>query len=197
MKICMLSGKGGVGRTTLTLNLAHCLQCTYPSSRTYVADLDAQGSSLAWAMLAGETPPFTVGVVKSRAQHDFHIFDTAPKLPENGLLPDADVYIIPTLLDAVSFVVFLKTMELVRKKRLPYIIVANRFNPDRSEHRQRFAQLPAGALIVRDRAIFASCYGYGETIFDRVGVRARHAQLDIKAIARALRRFDSQSWGDL
>jgi len=196
MKICMLNGKGGVGRTTLTLNLAHCLQCTYPSSSVYVADLDVQGSSLAWARLAGETA-FTVGVVKSRAQHDFHLFDTPPKLPENGLVPEADVYIIPTLLDAVSFVVFLKTMELVRKKSLPHIVVANRFNPDRSEHRQRFAQLLPGALIVRDRAIFASSYGYGETIFDRVGVRARHAQLDIKAIARALRGFDSQSWGDL
>ncbi len=196
MKICMLSGKGGVGRTTLTLNLAHCLQCTYPSSSTYVADLDAQGSSLAWARLAGETA-FAVGVAKSRAQHDFHVFDTPPKLPENVLVPEADVYVIPTLLDAVSFVVFLKTMELVRKKSLPHIIVANRFNPDRSEHRQRFAQLPPGALIVRDRAIFSSCYGYGETVFDHVGVRARHAQLDIKAIARALRGFDSQSWGDL
>ena len=196
MKICMLNGKGGVGRTTLTLNLAHCLQCTYPSSRTYVADLDAQGSSLAWARLAGETS-FTVGVAKSRAKHDFHLFDTPPKLPENGILPDADVFIIPTLLDAVSFVVFLKTMELVRKRSLPHIVVANRFNADRSEHRQRFAQLPPGALIVRDRAIFASSYGCGETIFDRVGVRARHARLDIKAIARALRGFNSQSWGDL
>jgi len=196
MKICMLNGKGGVGRTTLTLNLAHCLQCSYPSSSTYVADLDAQGSSLAWARLAGETP-FTVGVAKSRAQHDFHIFDTPPKLPENGVLPDADVYIIPTLLDAVSFVVFLKTMELVRKKGLPHIVVANRFNPDRSEHRQRYAQLPPGALIVRDRAIFASSYGYGETVFDRVGVRASHAQQDIKGIARAVGAFDYRAWGDL
>lgn len=196
MKICMLNGKGGVGRTTLTLNLAHCLQCTYPSSSVYVADLDAQGSSLAWARLAGETP-FTVGVVKSRAQHAFHLFDTPPKLPENGLVPEADVYIIPTLLDAVSFVVFLKTMDLVRKKGLPHIVVANRFSPDRSEHRQRFAQLPPGALIVRDRAIFSSCYGYGETVFDHVGVRASHAQQDIKAIARAVRGFDSRAWGEL
>jgi chromosome partitioning protein len=185
MKICMLNGKGGVGRTTITLNLASLLQCTYPQSTVFVADLDPQGSSLAWARLAGETP-FTVGVTKSRANHDFLIYDTPPKLPENGILPEADVYIIPTLLDAVSFVVFLKTMELVERRQLPHLVVVNRFNPLRAEHRHRLQQLPPGALLVRDRAIFASAYGHGKSVFDLPGKRALQAQGDINAIAKAL-----------
>ncbi|WP_082002476.1 ParA family protein [Xanthomonas cannabis] len=185
MKICMLNGKGGVGRTTLTLNLAAGLQCTYPSSSVFVADLDPQGSSLAWARLAAETP-FVVGVSKSRGQHDFLIYDTPPKLPENGLIPDADVYVIPTLLDAVSYVVFLKTMELVLRKNLPHLVIANRFNPYRSEHKERLKELPKGSLIVRERAIFASAYGYGQTVFDRLGVRAAQAQGDINAIMKKL-----------
>lgn len=194
MKICMLNGKGGVGRTTLALNLASQLQCTYPSSSVFVADLDPQGSSLAWARLAGEMA-FTIGVSKSRATHDFIIYDTPPKLPENGVIHEADVYLIPTLLDAVSYVVFLKTMELVRRHELPHVIVANRFNPLRAEQRQRLAQLTDNALIVRDRAIYASAYGEGKSVFDLAGKRAEQAQGDINAISEALLAVAGQKGG--
>jgi len=56
MKVCVFNAKGGVGRTTLTLNLAGHFAQAHPGHRILVQDRDPQGSALAWAVT-----PFTVG----------------------------------------------------------------------------------------------------------------------------------------
>ncbi len=183
MKICTINAKGGSGRTTLTLNLAG-FYAQSPTSRVLVADCDPQGSALAWAALAEETP-FTVGRSRSRG-FDVEIYDLPPRIPDNDVLPEADLYLIPTLLDGVSFVVFLRTMELITKKNLPHLIVANRVNERRAEHRDRLAsEALKGALIVHERAALASYYAEGRTIFDMTAAHAKSAQREIEQVAVA------------
>lgn len=65
MRVCVFNAKGGVGRTTLSLNLASWFAKRDPQSRVLLADCDPQGSALAWAALAEETE-FTVGRSRSR-----------------------------------------------------------------------------------------------------------------------------------
>ncbi len=184
MRICVFNAKGGVGRTTTTLNLAGFF-AQDPALRVLVSDCDPQGSALAWASLADETP-FTVGRSRSRG-FDVEILDLPPKIPDNEHLPEADIYLVPTLLDGVSFVVFLRTIALLQKHQKPYLVIANRFNPLRAEHRERLSS-PAlrDAFVMRERAAFAAYYAEGRTVFDMSGRHIGGARSEIERIALAI-----------
>ena len=191
MRICIFNAKGGVGRSTTTLNLAGYFALD-PKLRVLVADCDPQGSALAWAALAEETP-FTVGRSRSRG-FDIELMDMPPRIPDNGVLPEADLFLIPTLLDGVSFVVFLRTMELIKKQGLPHLIIANRFNPRRAEHRERLAsKAMAGALVLRERSAFAAYYAEGKTVFDMIGRHIEGAKAEIRAVGEAIVQLSQQA----
>lgn len=185
MKICVFNAKGGVGRTTLTLNLAGFYAKQDPKARILVADCDPQGSALAWAALADETP-FTVGRSRSRG-FDIELIDMAPRIPENGVLPEADLFLIPTLLDGVAYVVFLRTIALLQEQGKPFLVVANRVNHKRAEHRERLdSDTLKNAVVVRERAPLATYYAEGRTVFDMTGRHITPAQDEISSIALAI-----------
>lgn len=191
MKVCVFNAKGGVGRTTLTLNLAGYFARQDPNARILVADCDPQGSALAWAALADETP-FTVGRSRSRG-FDLELIDMAPRIPENGVLPEADLYLVPTLLDGVAFVVFLRTIALLQEQGKPCLVVANRVNHKRAEHRDRLESSPLkNALVVRERAPLATYYAEGRTVFDMTGRHIHSAQAEIATVALAIHATQQQ-----
>ena len=181
MKICVFNPKGGVGRTTLSLNLAGYFASE--AFRVLLVDHDPQGSALAWASLAQETP-FTVGRGRSPG-FGVEINDLPPTMCEPGKLPPADLYLVPTLLDGVAFVVYLHTVQFLTREGLPHLTVANRVNTQRAEHRGRLASLK-GVPVVRDRAAFASAYALGRTAFDHPGPYVAGAQFDIAQLAKAI-----------
>lgn len=182
MRICVFNAKGGVGRTTLTLNLAGCYAARYPDKRILVADCDPQGSALAWAALSEETP-FVIGRARSRG-FDIELLDMGPSMPANEVLPDADLYLVPTLLDGASFVVYLRTMELIKRRGLAYLPVANRVNPRRAEHRDRLeSEHLAGAHQVREWAGLASYYAHGKTLFELAGPYLSRPRGEIETLA--------------
>ena len=112
MRLCNFSLKGGVYRTTLALNLAGCY-ARDPSLRVLVNDRDPK---------AGPARCLTVGrnTVQCRALalpgFDVEITDTPPRLPDNEVIPEADLYLVPTLLDGASFLIFLRTVDVLEKK---------------------------------------------------------------------------------
>lgn len=183
MRLCLFNAKGGVGRTTLALQLAGYF--ANAGQRVLLIDRDPQGSALAWAALAEETP-FTVGRSRSHG-FDVELIDMPPKIPDDGVLPQADLFLVPTLLDGVAFVVFLRTRALLDEQRLPYLPIANRFNEKRAEHRARIGQTGDGCLL-RERAAFASSYAQGRTVFDLEGRHLPQARDDIALIAQQIAR---------
>lgn len=189
MKICVFNAKGGVGRTTLSLNLAGCLAKQDPAKRVLVADCDDQGSALGWARLSAQVSdvmPFTVGRSRSRG-FDVEILDMGPSMPPNFVLPEADLYLCPTVLDGSSFVAFLATKQLLDKQGRASLVIANRVNTRRAEHRENLAHPAlAGAAIVRDWASLAASYASGRTVFDMSGAHITRAQAEIEAIARRI-----------
>lgn len=185
MRLCNFSLKGGVGRTTLALNLAGCY-ARDPSLRVLVNDRDPQGGACAFASLSDETP-FSVGRSRSPG-FDLEITDTPPRLPDNEVIPEADLYLVPTLLDGASFLIFLRTVDVLEKKGKRYLPIANRANEKRAAHRRRLEHPKmSGAVMVRDRALFADCYEEGKTVFDANGRWARVAQEEIHALAVRVR----------
>ena len=80
MIIGVLNQKGGVGKTTIAVNVAACLAMR--SKRVLLVDADPQGSSLAWSA-AREAPPLfsVVGMAK-------RLSTTAPLQPIRLTAPD-------------------------------------------------------------------------------------------------------------
>ena len=185
MRLCCFSLKGGVGRTTLALNLAGCY-ARDPRLRVLVNDRDPQGGASAFAALSDETP-FSVGRSRSPGFH-VEITDTPPRLPDNEVIPEADLYLVPTLLDGASFLIFLRTVEVLEKKGKRYLPIANRANQKRASHRSRLTDPKmAGAVLIRDRAAISDSYEKGVTVFDMSGKWAPDAQEDIFKFAIRVR----------
>lgn len=185
MRLCCFSLKGGVGRTTLALNLAGCY-ARDPRLRVLVNDRDPQGGASAFAALSDETP-FSVGRSRSPG-FQIEITDTPPRLPDNEVIPEADLYLVPTLLDGASFLIFLRTVEVLEKKGKRYLPIANRANEKRASHRRRLDHPKmAGAVLVRDRALIADCYEQGQTVFETSGRWAIKAQEEIHGLAVRVR----------
>lgn len=189
MKVCVFNAKGGVGRTTLSLNLAGYYARQDASARVLVADCDPQGSALAWAGYAadlhGETE-FTVGRSRSRG-FDIELLDMPPKFPDNGVLPHADLYLVPTLLDGVAYTVFLRSLAMLQEQGKPYLVVANRVNKRRAEHRDRMeAPELEGAIVIHERSALASYYAEGKTVFELTGRHLPDTRQEVEHLARAI-----------
>jgi chromosome partitioning protein len=75
MNILLCNGKGGTGKTTLTVLLAHAL--AEAGRRVAVLDLDPQGTAAAW-IREGESKK--VGMYETGSEYDAVFIDTAPRL---------------------------------------------------------------------------------------------------------------------
>ena len=90
MIIGVLQQKGGVGKTTLALNLAAAY--AKEGLRVLLVDADPQGSALAWSSVREAAPPFSViGMPKPTlhkelpavaADYDLVVIDGAPRVNE-------------------------------------------------------------------------------------------------------------------
>ena len=58
MIICLSSLKGGSGKTTLAVHLAHAIALS--KKKVILIDADPQGSSIGWAASREDKPPFPV-----------------------------------------------------------------------------------------------------------------------------------------
>lgn len=176
MRIALLNAKGGTGKTTLAIHIARYLS---EHARTLLVDLDPQGSSLAWASLSDMTP-FTVGRSLSPG-FEHVVFDMPPQLPQRW--PEAELFIVPTLLDGASFVVFLRLMERLQSEGRRVLPVAARVNLNRREQRERLQdELLRGAPVIRERAALSTYYSLGTTAYDMRLPHAEKARYDLRGL---------------
>jgi len=105
MIIGVLNQKGGVGKTTLSVNLAACL--TRTGARALLIDADPQGSALDWAAAREGEPLFSVVGLPRATVHkeigqigqgyDHIIIDGPPRVTDlaRSAIMAADVVLIP------------------------------------------------------------------------------------------------------
>lgn len=163
MHVSVWTPKGGVGKTMVALTLAGAFAAE--GRRVLLVDHDPQGGALAWAGLArraGLMTAFTVAPAESRG-FDLVVHDHPPTLPDAGL-PGA-VVVMPLLLDAANYLLFRRGFEFAKERGKRVVALPNRVRTDRSEQRTLLAKAFPDLPMLRDRAIHATVYGRGQTIF--------------------------------
>ncbi len=133
--ITIVSNKGGVGKTTLSVNLAVAAEMT--GLKTAILDLDPQSSSELWKDVRGKANPTVHGVKWGRLKeainaaeadgYDLIIIDTPPKI-EEAITPAAkaaDFCLIPVVPSAPDLQAIGATMALFDRINKQAAVVLN------------------------------------------------------------------------
>ncbi|MDH1274126.1 P-loop NTPase [Stenotrophomonas sp. GD03937] len=165
--LSVVSPKGGVGKTMIALQLAASF--ARDGHRTCLVDHDPQGSSLVFGKLAeraGIELPF-VPTCARVSGFDVYIHDHPPGLAEAY---PSRIAIVPTLLDAPSFLIHRRGLRHLEERGLIVVPVASRFRSDRKQQRDLVAEHFIDQPIIKDRDLYPTLYGRGLTVVDGRGV---------------------------
>ena len=132
MIITLSSLKGGTGKTSLSVHLAHAI--TLAGKRVILIDADPQASASDWAAARDDSPPFPViGMARDTlhrdlaavtADYDHAVIDTPPRvsaLARSAILA-ADLVLIPVQPSSYDVWAAAETVKLIEE--------AQQFKPD-------------------------------------------------------------------
>lgn len=188
MIIGMLNQKGGVGKTTLSVNIAHELTRKNPNAKVLVVDSDPQQSALNWSEVRETSPPFDIiGFAKKSLHRDlpsvasnyeFIVIDGPPRVTElaRSCIMASDIIIIPCTPSPYDIWASSETVALINesriyKEKLKSVFAINRriintaIGRDVAEALEDL-KTPVLKSHVSQRVIFAESAASGMTVFD-------------------------------
>lgn len=186
MIIGVLSQKGGVGKTTIAVNLAAAY--AKEGQRVLLVDADPQGSSLAWSAARAADPLFpVVGMPKATlhrdlpqvaSDYDLVLIDGAPRVNDLGraAIMASDLVVIPVQPSPYDVWAAAETVTLVReaqvlKPELKVVFVINRkivntaIGRDVADALAEF-EVPVEKTTLGQRVIFAESAAQGLAVVE-------------------------------
>ena len=127
MILGIMNQKGGVGRTTIAINLAACF--SRAGARVLLVDADPQHSALSWVGARDHEPPFDVkgmaeptlhrDIPALRRNYDIVVIDGASRLDHltRSLIMASDVVLVPVQPSPYDIWATANTVELIRDGR--------------------------------------------------------------------------------
>ncbi|WP_264596792.1 ParA family partition ATPase [Rhodoblastus acidophilus] len=128
MIIGVLNQKGGVGKTTIAVNLASCF--SHAGRSVLLVDADPQGSALSWSSVRAAEPAFAVvGMAKPTLHrelpalaknYDVVLIDGAPRVNElaRAAILASDLVLIPVQPSPYDIWAASDTVKLIREARI-------------------------------------------------------------------------------
>lgn len=208
--IAVVNQKGGVGKTTVAMNVAGCIANT-TKSKVLVADADPQGSASQWSASASDDKPFPASVIgmsnsgakthreikKFVSDYDFIIVDCPPAVDttsQQSILLVSDIALIPTIPNPIDLwasegMSTLIDAVSILNSSLQARLVLNqvdrtRINKDVSEILQDFSIKPLKTSI-RRRVFYRESSIYGTTVCE-LGRKAHNAYMEIKSLTKEI-----------
>lgn len=188
MIIGVLNQKGGVGKTTLSTNIAHQLSAFHPDENVMLVDADPQQSALSWVEARSDSPPFNVIGLASKtlhrdlpklvSQYRFVVIDGPPRTTDlaRSCIMASDLVIIPCTPSPYDVWASEETIRLleeakVYKEKLKSAFVINRkitntaIGRDVLEALEAF-DIPTLAAQISQRVVFAEAAASGQTVLE-------------------------------